>query len=85
MSKEEPAEGGEDASEEGEPAGKYWDFLGVVLVAEPLMGLVEGALGVAAEVGMGEDLRREDCREEGVRAGAGAEEVLGVVVAEEAS
>lgn len=83
MSKEEPAEGGEDASEEAEPVEKYWDFLGVVLGAEPLVGLVEEALGVMAVVGMGEDLRREDCREEGVR--TRAEGVLGVVVVEEAS
>lgn len=78
MSKEEPAEGGEDASEEAEPAEKYWDFLGVVLGAEPLLGLVEEALGVEAVVGRGEDLSRE----EGVR--AGAEGVVGVVVVEDA-
>jgi len=82
LSKEEPAEGGEDASEEAEPAEKYWDFLGVVLGAEPLLGLVEEALGVEAVVGRGEDLSRVDCREKGVR--AGAEGVVGVVVVEDA-
>lgn len=83
MSKEEPAEGGEDASEEAEPAEKYCDFLGVVLGAEPLVDLIVEALVVEAVVGRGEDLRRVDCREEGVR--AGAEGVVGVVVIEEAS
>lgn len=54
----------------------------MVLGTEPLVDLVVEGLVVEAVVGRGEDLRREDCREEGVR--TGAEGVLGVVAVEEA-
>jgi len=82
LSKEDPAEGGEDASEETEPVEKYCDFLGVVLGLEPFVGFADEGLIVEGAVGRGEELRRVDCREEGVR--AEADEVLGVVAVEDA-